>query len=203
MELYIAKGTVGIAVHIALEEIGASYTPVWVDFAAGEQRETGYLAVNPKGRVPALQTDRGILTETAAILDYLGATFPEAGLIPSDPWEAARMREMFLYLAATVHVSHAHKTRGARWSDDAASWPSMRAKVAQNMAEGMADIEGRFRSGPWVLGETYSAADPYLYTVARWAPYDGVPLDPYPRLSEHQERMMERPAVKSAMAHHM
>ena len=80
LTLYYAKGTAAMAPHIVLEEVGADYDTVALDFAKGEQRDARYLAINPKGRVPALITDKGIVTETPAILAYIAQTHRTAGI---------------------------------------------------------------------------------------------------------------------------
>ncbi len=82
LKLYYSPGTCALASHIALEEAGASYTAERVDFKTSQQTSPEYLAINPKGRVPALVTDRGILTETPAILAYIAQSFPQARLMP-------------------------------------------------------------------------------------------------------------------------
>src|SRR6202034_3828193 len=82
--LYYAANTCALASHIALEEAGADYTTVRLDFSRSQQRSPEYLAINPKGRVPALVTDRGILTETPALLAFIAQTYPRAGLMPLD-----------------------------------------------------------------------------------------------------------------------
>ena len=202
LTLHLAKGTISLAAHIALGEIGADHELVWVSFAKAEQAAPAYRALNPKGRVPTLITDHGALTETAAILRYLVACHPAAGLMPDDPWQAAKVDEMMLYLASTVHVSHAHKMRGHRWADDPAAHTAMRAKVTQNMADGFGLVETQLGAGPWVLGDTYSLADIYLYTVARWLEGDGVPLADLPRVAAHFAAMERRPAVQKAIALH-
>ena len=117
MQLYYAPNTISVAVAITLEEAGLEYQPVRVDFASAEQTRPGYRQINPKGRVPALVVDGGILTETGALLEYIASRAPEAGLVPDDPLLAARMREVMYYLASTMHVNHAHRMRGARWAD--------------------------------------------------------------------------------------
>ena len=86
-KFYYAKNSAAYAPHILLEDIGVKYEAVLIDFKAGEQRSPAYLAVNPKGRLPSLVTERGVLTETLAILVYLAQTHPEHGLIPSDPFD--------------------------------------------------------------------------------------------------------------------
>ena len=110
--------------------------------------------------MPALVTDQGILTETGAILDYIADIAPAAGLRPSDPYEAAKMREAMCYLASTMHVNHAHKMRGHRWASEESSFADMKAKSVQTMTESAAHVENHALQGPYVLGETFSLADP-------------------------------------------
>lgn len=189
-----------VATHIALEEAGADYKAVKVDLAAGEQRKPEYLKINPKGRVPVLVTDKGVLTETVALLLYVAQTHPAAKLAPSDPFELAKLQAFNAYLASTVHVAHAHKLRGARWSDDAAAIESMKAKVAANMTDCATIIENEYLAGPWVMGGQYTVADPYLHIISIWMVGDGVDLSRFPKLSAHKAAMEQRPAVKKVMA---
>ena len=200
--LYYAKGTAALPVHIALEEAGAKYDLHLLDFAKKEHLQPDYLEINPKGRVPALVMDDGILTETPALLAYVGQVFEAAKLIPPTPFGFAQAQEFNLYIAATAHVAHAHKMRGARWSDDAASHEAMRAKVAQNMTECAALIESRYLQGPWVMGEQYTVCDPYLFLVARWLKGDGVDDSAFPKILAHRARMEMRPAVQAVLKYH-
>lgn len=201
MKFFWAPKTVSLASHIALEEAGAKYEPIRLNFADNEQRKPEYLAVNPKGRVPALVTDRGILTETPAILAYVAQAYPQAKLAPlDDPFAFAEAQSFAAYLCSTVHVNHAHKFRGARWSDDVAAHESMQRKVAQNMTDCAALIEAQMFKGPWVMGENYSFADPYLFTIGLWLEGDGVDMARFGKLLGHRARMRERPAVQRAEA---
>lgn len=200
LTLYHAPGTCALAVHVALEEAGAKYQARRVDLKNNEQRSPEYLAVNPKGRVPALMTEHGVLTETPALLIYLAQRFPEAKLAPlDDPFAMARLHEFNAYLASTVHVAHAHRARGYRWADDPAAIEAMKAKVAQNMSDGLALIESRL-DGKWVLGDDYSVADPYLFTIDRWLEGDGVDIGKFQRVKAHFDRMEQRPAVQRVLA---
>ena len=115
-KLYYAPGTCALASHIALEEAGASYTAERLDFKNSQQTTPQYLAINPKGRVPALVTDRGTLTETPAILAFVASSFPQAKLVPEDPFAFAQAQSFNSYLCSTVHINHAHKMRGYRWA---------------------------------------------------------------------------------------
>jgi len=203
MKFYYAPKTISLACHIALEEAGAKYDPYKVDFASGEQRSADYLQVNPKGRVPALETDRGVLTETPAILVYLAQSYPRAQLGPMDDFFAfARLQEFNAYLASTVHVAHAHRVRGERWTDDASAIATMQAKVAENMTECFRLIEEQLFVGPWVLGEHYSVCDPYLFTIGLWLEGDGVDIEDFPRLAEHAARVRGRPATERVLPLH-
>lgn len=201
LKLFTAKGTCAIASHIALEEAGAEYTLAHLDFGQAQQREPDYLAVNPKGRVPALVTERGVLTETPAILAYVAQRFPAAGLAPlDDPFAFAQAQAFNSYLCSTVHVAHAHGRRGSRWSDDAAAIESMVRKVPETMTACFDLIEKTMLKGPWVLGERYSICDGYLYTVSSWLASDKVDIATFPKVADHHNRMLSRDAVKAALA---
>lgn len=195
LTLYAAPRTISVAVAIALEEAGLPYNLEMIDFASAQQTRAPYLAVNPKGRVPALETGDGVLTETGALLDYIGALAPEAGLIPAGAVQAARMREVMYYLASTMHVNHAHGMRGARWVDDPAAQEAMRAKVPQTMAASAAHIEATCRLDPFALGATLTLADPYLYMVCSWLPGDDVAPEDTPRIAQFMAVMNARDSV--------
>ncbi|HAW46364.1 MAG TPA: glutathione S-transferase [Roseovarius sp.] len=203
MKLYYARGTIAIAVAIALHEAGLEFEPVRLDFKAGEQTQPRYHAVNPKGRVPALVTESGILTETAAILEHIADLAPAAGLRPTDPFEAAKMREAMCYLASTMHVNHAHRVRGHRWADEESSLADMKAKAVETMTASAAHVENHMLKGPYVLGEAVSLADPYLYVACSWLPGDGVDMAAYPKITAFVEAMRTRASVAQVIADDM
>jgi glutathione S-transferase len=200
LKLFHAAGSCSLASLIALEEAGAAYELMRMSTRDGDQRRPEYLAVNPKGRVPALVTEQGVLTETPAILAYVAQTHPAANLAPDDPWDFARMQSFNSYLCATVHVAHAHKHRGYRWATEETSFADMRAKVAANEADCFALIEAEYLQGPWVMGEQYTVADGYLYTLTSWLEEDGVDPRQFPRVFDHMQRMQARPAVSKVLA---
>lgn len=204
MKFYYSPGSCALASHIALAEAGASFEPIKVDFSSGEQQQPQYLAINPKGRVPALITDNGTLTETPAILAYIAQKFPEAGLAPlNDPFAFARAQEFNSYLCSTIHVAHAHKSRGKRWADDPAAIAEMTRKVPETVLAAFQLVEEGMLKGPWVLGDQFSICDAYLYTVAHWLEGDGIdPRAKLPRVAEHRDRVADRPAAKQAITDH-
>jgi glutathione S-transferase len=198
---YFAPNTCALATHIVLEEVGADYVAERVDFSASAQRSPEYLAVNPKGRVPALVTDRGVLTETPALLAYLAQSHPAADLAPfDDPFAFARVQEFNSYLCSTVHVAHAHRVRGTRWADDPAAIEAMKRKVPETVGACFDLIEAAMIQGPWVMGQRYTISDPYLFTIAAWLESDSVDIERYPKVKEHRRLMKARPAVARALA---
>jgi glutathione S-transferase len=203
LQLYFAPGTCAMAVHIALEEAGADYEAVRIDFATNDQKQPDFLAINPKARVPALVTPHGVLTETPAILGFVAQSFPAAALAPTEPYAFARAQAFNSYLCSTVHVAHAHRVRGSRWTDDAAAVEALKQKVPQNMADCFALIERDMLAGPWVLGAAYSVCDAYLFTISRWLAGDGVDVAAFPGVQAHAQRMAARPAVQKVLALHV
>ena len=200
LKLFHAWGSCSLASLISLEEAGADYELVVMDTTAGDQRTADYLAINPKGRVPALVTDQGVLTETPAILVWIAQTFPAASLAPTEPWALAQAQAFNSYLCSTVHVAHAHKHRGHRWTDDVAAQAAMTAAVPKNEIAIFHLIEDEMFKGPWVLGEAFSICDAYLYTLFGWLPGDGVDTGQFPALQDHSHRVAARSAVRKVLA---
>jgi glutathione S-transferase len=203
LTLYFAPHTISLATHIVLEEVGADYSTVRIDFGTNQQRSPDYLKINPKGRMPALVTDRGILTETPAMLVYVAQSFPRLALAPmDDPFLFAQIQSFNSYLCSHLHVAHAHRMRGYRWvdADDKHSIAAMQRKVPQSVGESFAMVERKMLKGPWVMGERYTICDPYLFTLAQWLEADGVDPKTIPRVIEHRQRMAARATVKKAIA---
>jgi len=200
-KLYYAPGTCALASHITLEEVGAPYSAERLNFKINQQNSPEYLKINPKGRVPAMVTDRGVLTETPAMLAFIAQSFPQAKLAPlDDPFAFAQVQSINSYLCSTVHVAHAHKGRGYRWATEETSFADMKRKVPETMTACLELIERDMLKGPWVMGEQYTICDPYLFTIAGWLDGDSVDLARLPKVVAHRKRMMERPAVQKVVA---
>jgi glutathione S-transferase len=201
LKLHTANGTIGLACEIALEEAGAPYEVHRLNFAENEQRQPPYLALNPKSRVPALETDRGVITEVPAILGYIARSAPAAQLMPQgDAFALAQAESLMSYLCSWVHPAAAHRLRGYRWADDPAAIADMRRKAPQVFGEAMQLIDETLFRGPWALGEAFSVCDPYLYVVTSWLPRDGLEMADFPRLAAHYARMGERSATQAVLA---
>lgn len=202
LTLHYSKGSSAIAAHILLEETGTPYTIVECPIAEGAHQSEAYLSLNPKGRIPALETPEGIVTENPAILWYIGETATGHNLLPSSTFERARVQDLNAYICATAHIAFAHKQRGHRWSDDPAVIEGMKSKVAENLRECARIVEKHYLAGPWVMGTSYTICDPYLFLLPRWLKASGVELDDHPKLSEHHDRMLSRPATQKVLAIH-
>lgn len=200
--LYTAVGSIGLASHIALEEIKQNrdldYELVLLDMQNLEQRSVDYKAINPKARIPSLVVNGSVLTETPAILVYLAQIAPESTIaLPSDPIEFAQIQSFNSYLCSTVHIAHAHKYRGNRWVEDKAALAALTAYVPKSMTECCKDLEQHFVVGPWVMGDKFSICDPYLFTLSTWLESDGVDVGQFQKIKRHREAMQERRSVIS------
>ncbi|MBO4222121.1 glutathione S-transferase family protein [Bradyrhizobium neotropicale] len=200
LKLYYTPGTCALASHIALEEAGAPYTIERIDFKTNQQNSPDYLKVNPKGRVPALVTDHGVLTETPALLAFIAQSFPQAKLAPLDnAFAFAQVQAFNSYLCSTLHVAHAHKMRGYRWAADESSFADMKRMIPKTVGASFALVERDMLKGPWVMGEAFTICDIYLFTMAQWLEGDGVDLAALPKVVDHRSRMAARPAVKKVL----
>lgn len=202
LKLFYMPGACSLAPHIALEEVGASFEAVRVNLKEGEQRRPEYLKINPKGRVPALATDRGVLTENPAILAYVAQTFPAAKLAPlDDPFAFAEVQAFNVFLTSSVHVAFSHAFRPERYGEASAA-EGIRAKVPESLTEYFGIIEDKLSDGrTWVHGESYGLSDLYLFVFAGWL-QRGSFVDPakIPNVMAHHARVGARPAVQKALA---
>jgi glutathione S-transferase len=197
MKLYYAPGACSLSPHIVLREVGSSFALERVDLAT-KTTESGedFRKVNPKGCVPALELEGGVvLTEGAAIVQYIADAAGAADLAPPVGTLArARVQEHLNFVASELH-----KAFGPLFHADA-------SEEAKRTAS--ASISGRFDQvervlsddRPYLLGEQFTVADAYLFVVSRWAAPTGIGLDRWPRLSAFVERVGDRPAAKAAMA---
>ena len=199
-KLYYAPGTCALASHIALEEAGADYSAERLDFKANQQQSPDYLKINAKGRVPALVTDKGIITETPAILAYIAQTFPKAKLAPTRRSLCVRAGAVLQQLSLRHRACRAC-AQGPRLSlgDGGILLRRHEAHGAEEHGRRFDLIEKGMLKGPWVMGEQYTVCDPYLYTIALWLEGDSVDLKTLPKVADHMKRMADRPAVKKVM----
>ena len=204
LKLFYSPGACSLAPHIALEETGAAFEPVRLAFAKNEQRSPEYLAINPKGRVPAIAENGTVITENPAVLRYIARRFPAAKLWPDDdPVLDAQCLEWCAWMSNTIHVSYAHIRRVERYADEEAARAEVVRKGRETTRQLWADIDARLAGRQWALGTRYSVADPYLLVFWTWGRgpvlgYD-MPRD-FPNWTAHARRMAQRVAVQRAFA---
>jgi len=199
MKFFYSPGACSIGIRVILEETGAPYEAQALDFARGEQRAPAYLAVNPKGKVPALVRDDGsVLTEFQTIAFWLARRFPEAALLPRDLEAETRVMEALDYMVGSVHM------RGftlALVPFKFVTNPEGQAELAAHgraQAEaGLAALAAMLGDKDWLLGR-YSIADAALFYLVLWAGRVGIDLPEV--LVGFAARMQARPAVARALA---
>ncbi|NNM71757.1 glutathione S-transferase family protein [Enterovirga aerilata] len=204
MKLYYSPGACSLAPHIALEEAAADYEPVLVKLAEGAQRQPDYLAINPKGRVPALADDGFVVTENPAVLRYIARKFPTASLWPDDPRDEARCVEWLGWCASTIHVAYAHVRRPERYAASDAAKADVVEKARETCRDVWGQVEKRLAasSSDWAAGGEYSVADPYVFLFWTWGRGPALGFDmarDFPAWTAHATRMGERPAVQRAL----
>jgi glutathione S-transferase len=203
LTLFYTPGACSMVPHIALEETGGRFDRVPVDFGKGEQLRPDYLSINPKGRVPALLTERGVVTEIPAILGFIARTFPDAGLAPwDDPFAFADMQAFHMYIATTIHVLFRQISRPEVYADGPAATAALKAKVPEMSNRYFTLIEQNLADGrKFVHGDAYSLSDPYLFVFASYLRMgDRGDLALFPNIRAHRARVRARPAVERTLA---
>lgn len=195
MKLYYAPGACSLSPHIVLLESGLPFSTEKVDLKTKKTASgADYRAINSKGAVPSLALDDGeILTEGSAVVQYIADQKPHSGLAPpAGSFERYRLMEMLNYIAAEVHKSFGPLFNPAASAD---------AKAAASTAIGtkLDWLTGQLGGKPYLLGETFTVADAYLFTVLRWTGRVGIDLARWPVLKAYQARVAERPKVREAL----
>jgi glutathione S-transferase len=196
---FYAPGACSLASHIVLEEIGVAYDSVRLDLMAGDQHRPEFRSVNPLGKVPALVTDRGTVTETPAILSFLADLSPGHGLLPADPFSRAQCASTMSWLASSVHIGFARYWRQALFTPEENAWQGLKAKAQADITEAMARMDAALDGLEWYHG-TYSVVDPYVLVMRRWGSRIGLDMTAYPNLVAHGLRVAARPAAARAIA---
>ena len=200
--LYFAPQTCARVALTALEEIGQPYDTRLIAFMAGEHRKPEFLAVNPSGKVPALETHHGVIVQNGAILSYLAQTHPQSGLLPQPEDAAGRARvltELFR-CSSDLHPLVTRFVMSPMVSTDAADAPRIRAKAKEGLAMQLTPLEQRLAAQPWMLGQNWSILDGYLAWIWFRITAAGFALDPYPALQQHFANASQRPSAQAALA---
>jgi glutathione S-transferase len=195
MKLYYYPGACSLAPHIVAREAGIALTIEKVDLA-NRTTEAGanYLAVNPKGYVPALGLqDNSVLTEASAIIQYLADSQPAADLAPAHgSMERYRLLEWLGFISTEIH-----KGFGPLWNP--ATPDAVKVATKERLATRFAYLDEKLGAQPFLLGDKFTIADAYLFTVVNWTNFHGIDISPFPNLQAFQARIASRPAVQQAL----
>jgi len=196
MKLYFSPGACSLGPHIALQEAGLPFDLVRVDLAT-HKTESGadFYAINPKGYVPALELDDGsILTENAAILQYVADRAPEKKLAPeAGSMERYRLQEWLHFISTEIHKSFSPLFSSACTEE---TRQAQLAKISNRLDLVQKHLDGK----PFLFGDQFTVADGYFFAVLNWTRTMGPDLSKWPAVEAYYQRLAERPAVQAAMA---
>jgi glutathione S-transferase len=199
MQLFYAPGACSLAPHIVAREANLPLDLVKVDLAVdlgARKTEAGeaYAAINPKGYVPAIRLDDGqVLTEAAMLVQYLADQAPQSGLAPKwGTMERSRLAEWLTFISSELH-----KGFGPLWNPN---MPAAAKDIAKaNLAKRFTYIDNHLAGRPFLMGERFTIADAYLFTIVNWVNFHGIELAPYRHLKAYMDRVATRPKVREAM----
>ncbi|MBI3439192.1 MAG: glutathione transferase GstA [Proteobacteria bacterium] len=194
MKLYFSPGACSLAPHIVVREAGLDVALDKITF--GEQRTTegglDFYGINPQGSVPTLELDDGsVLTENAAVLQYLAAQAPNADLAPPSGMAHWRLLETLNFIATELHKGFSplfHKPSA-----------ETREAIVKQLLNRLALLQGKLGDKQFLVGDHFTIADAYAFVVLRWAHRFGLDLSSLPRLTAYFERLSARPAVQAAL----
>ncbi|MFC6338460.1 glutathione transferase GstA [Pseudomonas sp. CCM 7891] len=196
MKLYYSPNACSLAAHIVLRELSLPFELIRVD---NQKKITAngddFLQINPKGYVAALQLDNAeVLTESAAILQYLADLVPHTGLAPANgSWERVRLQEWLNFVCSEIHG-------GLGVLFNAAIPEEVKTLFKVTLFKRFTILVQALEHQVYLLGEQFTVADAYLFVVLRWAAFFEIDLQKWPALAKFQQRVGRRPAVVAALA---
>ncbi|QNN56817.1 glutathione transferase GstA [Diaphorobacter ruginosibacter] len=195
MKLYYSPGACSLSPHIVLQELGLPYTPVLASTKSHKLQDgTDFYTINPLGYVPLLELDDGKrLHEGPAIVQYLADQAPDKKLAPANgTWERYKLQEWLTFIGTELHKSFSPLFNPASTDD-------VKNGARERITGRLQFVENELAGKQYLMGEQFTVADAYLFTVTNWAKLTGVDLSGFPNLNQYRERVGARPAVVSAM----
>jgi glutathione S-transferase len=202
LTLHYYPSNASMTPHILLRELGVPFELQLVDRAQAAHKSAAYLKLNPNGLIPVLQDDDLVLYETAAIVLHLVDRFPQAGLAPAvGTAERAGFYKWLVWLSSSLQAMMAHYFYSDRMvaPGNAAGAAEVRAQAEAKIAALVDQIEARLADRPWMMGERFSALDPYAFMLCRWTRGMTRPARTLPHLGPWLQKMLARPAVRQAI----
>ncbi len=189
-----------MASHIALEESGQPYESQETLISKDAHKTPEYLAVNPRGKVPALVVDDEVITENTAILTYIGRRFPQTGMLPKHPIEQAHVIAQMAWFSNTPHISQRAIMRPYRFVSDELHYDDAKATGRKTYWEDLQEIDELIGDRKWLMGTRYTMADPYSLVFYRWGVRAELPMQELRSYTRLKNQLMERKAVQTILA---
>lgn len=200
LTLFYSPGACSMASHIALEETGEPYQAQETPLSKSAHKTPEYLAINPRGKVPALSVDGEVITENTAILTYIGKRFPKTGMLPEEPIAQARCISQMAWFSNTPHISQRGYMRPYRFASVDAHHEDVKETAKQNFWVNLQDIDKDIGDKVWMLGDRYTMADPYALVFYRWGLRCGLPMHELKSYTRLKNSLLARPAVQKILA---
>jgi glutathione S-transferase len=201
IQLYFAPGACSFVPHVALEATKAAFEPKLVKLHKGEHRAPEFLAMNPNGQVPVLVVDDKPLTQIMAIVGFMAREFPDAGLLPADPWARAQAVSQLAWMNSTPHTTATRFFFPERYAESEGARAEVKKRAAEEFRGYLERVQGMIAgASPYWLGERISFHDAYAFTLLRWGGYAGIDPRGLPAYKAYAERVMQAPPVAAALA---
>jgi len=200
LTLYYCPLACSMASHVALEEAGAPYEAKRVNIFTGEHLKPEYLAINPRGKVPALRLDDGqVLLESTAILGWVGTAYPDRDLLGEDALARAQTIATCAWLSDTVHPAFSQFVHPERVTADVNGHTGLKAHAKESFWSYLQEIDAMLADRPWIMGKQFTVADPYALVFYPWGRELGLPIGDLTNFAAMKDRLIERPAARKAL----
>jgi glutathione S-transferase len=204
LKLYFAPGACSFVPHTLLETTGAPFTAQMVKLHKNEQQSPEYKAINPHAQVPVLVADGEVITQIAAIVDFLDRAFPQCHFLPREDMARTRVLETLAWMNNTVHPTFTHVFMPFKYTDDIAAQGAIKAHAAKLYGGMLAEIEAmaqamQSQGRAWLGGDQYGPLDAYALTLLRWGGFAGYDPTGLPAIWAHVQKIAALPAVARAI----
>lgn len=201
MKLYYMPGACSLSPHIVLNELGMKFDLEQVDGKTKKVKSEDFNKINPKSYVPALKLDNGeVLTEGTAIVQYLADQKPEAKLLPkAGTMERYRAIEWLNYVATEVHKTMSTMFGAERMLQDKKAQEELKNSIRENLSKKFAFLSEHLKKNTFLMGDQFTVADAYLFTVLTWTKWLNIDLSKWPNLMGYVEKIQSRPAVAKSI----
>ncbi len=199
LKLYYCPGHLSFAPHVILNELGKPFELLCLSLKNGDNQLEEFKKINPKGKVPVLIIDNKILTESTAILLYLGLSNQDKRLLPSSPEGVARTIEWLNWLSCSLTSILSLNFHPSRFTEDEKAHEGIRTKGRIGTMDVFSQINSRLENQSWALKEGYSIVDPVLFIYFKWGNLLNLDMTQFSHWTAHVKRMLLRPAVQKTL----